>query len=225
MKLNILDLGKCDYKEALDVQYDILGKVKLGEMDDTLILVEHPPVITLGRNATESNVLFSEEDLKEKGVALYNISRGGDVTYHGPGQLVGYPIFNLKKNHGRSIKVFIEKLEDVFIEYIRDAYDLSVGRHECNAGVWYGEEKVVALGLAVKGGVTMHGFAFNLNTILEHFNLIVPCGLSSMGVTSIERITGKPADLEVVKKELSKYVQRIYEFSEMSLVDHEIMKS
>jgi|LGVF01.2.fsa_nt_gb lipoyl(octanoyl) transferase len=219
MILNILDLGKCDYKEALDVQYDILEKVKKGLMEDTLILVEHPPVITLGRNATESNVLFNKRDLKEKGIGLYNINRGGDVTYHGPGQLVGYPIFNLKKNHGRSIKVFIEKLEDVFIEFIQDSYNITVGRHECNAGVWYGDEKVVALGLAVKNGVTMHGFAFNLNTILEHFNLIVPCGLTNMGVTSIEKITGQTIDLESVKNEITRYFMRIYGFDEIENLD------
>lgn len=219
MRLNILDLGKCDYKEALDVQYEILEKVQSGLLDDTLILVEHPPVITLGRNATESNVLFSKDDLNEKGIGLYNINRGGDVTYHGPGQLVGYPIFNLKKNHGRSIKVFIEKMEDVFIEFIRDSYDLTVSRHECNAGVWYGEEKVVALGLAVKKGVTMHGFAFNLNTILDHFSLIVPCGLSNMGVTSIERITGKTVDLDDVKNEIANYFMKTYGFDGVETLD------
>lgn len=220
MKLNILDLGRCDYKKALDIQYDILEKVKNGEMDDTLILVEHPPVITLGRNATESNVLFTEEALKEQGVGLYNINRGGDVTYHGPGQMVGYPIFNLKKHHGRSIKVFIEKLEQIFIDFIGDTYDLSVNRHECNAGVWYGKEKVVALGLAVKTGVTMHGFAFNLNTILDHFRLIVPCGLVQMGVTSIEAIKGQAVDLEEAKAQIGQYFMKQYGFDEMTNIEY-----
>lgn len=215
MKLDILDLGYCDYKKALEVQYDILEKVQNGSCNDTLILVEHPPVITLGKNATESNVLFSESDLKEKGVSLYNINRGGDVTYHGPGQLVGYPIFNLKKNHGRSIKTFIEKLEDVFIQYINDYHQLEVGRHECNAGVWYKEEKVLALGLAVKKGVTMHGFAFNINTQLDHFNLIVPCGLATMGVTSIEKITGNQVDLNQVKRDIIDYFKTAYKFNEV----------
>jgi lipoyl(octanoyl) transferase len=222
MKLNILDLGKCDYKETLDIQYNILEKVQEGLMADTLILVEHPAVITLGRNATESNVLFNKEDLNEKGVGLYNINRGGDVTYHGPGQLVGYPIFNLKKNHGRSIKLFIENLEEIFIEFIQDTYKITVGRHECNAGVWYGEEKVVALGLAVKNGVTMHGFAFNLNTILDHFNLIVPCGLSNMGVTSIEKILGRTIDLDTVKKELTDYFMKRYGFDAVETIDNRL---
>jgi lipoyl(octanoyl) transferase len=219
MKLNILDLGKLDYKETLEIQYKILEKVQNNECNDTLILVEHPPVITLGKNAVESNVLFSEEKLKELGIDLYNIKRGGDVTYHGPGQLVGYPIFNLKKNHGHSIKLFIEKLEALFIDFMKNEFELEVGRHACNAGVWYGEEKLVALGLAVKKGVTMHGFAFNLNTILEHFNLIVPCGLSNMGVTSIEKIKGEKVDFEDVKEKIAKYFMEIYKFESIDSIE------
>jgi len=224
MKLNVLYLGKCDYKDALDIQYKLLEKVQNEELDDTLILVEHPPVITLGRNATESNVLFTDEELKNKGIGLYNINRGGDVTYHGPGQLVGYPIFNLKKNHGRSIKLFIENLENIFIKFIKDAYEVEVGRHVCNAGVWYGEEKVVALGLAVKRGVTMHGFAFNLNTVLEHFKYIVPCGLSEMGVTSIEKIKGTSIDFDNAVFSIVDYFKNVYSFDEVEFIDDDFLK-
>jgi len=224
MKLNVLYLGKCDYKDALDIQYKLLEKVQNEELDDTLILVEHPPVITLGRNATESNVLFTDEELKNKGIGLYNINRGGDVTYHGPGQLVGYPIFNLKKNHGRSIKLFIENLENIFIKFIKDAYEVEVGRHVCNAGVWYGEEKVVALGLAVKRGVTMHGFAFNLNTVLEHFKYIVPCGLSEMGVTSIEKIKGTSIDFDNAVFSIVDYFKNVYSFDEVEFIDDDSLK-
>ncbi len=224
MKLNVLYLGKCDYKDALDIQYKLLEKVQNEELDDTLILVEHPPVITLGRNATESNVLFTEEELKIKGIGLYNINRGGDVTYHGPGQLVGYPIFNLKKNHGRSIKLFIENLENVFINFIKDAYEVEVGRHVCNAGVWYGEEKVVALGLAVKRGVTMHGFAFNLNTVLEHFKYIVPCGLTEMGVTSIEKIKGTSIDFDNAVFSIVEYFKTVYSFDDVDFLDDDFLK-
>lgn len=215
MKLDILDLGKRDYKEALEIQYEILKKVQDGECNDTLILVEHPPVITLGKNAVEENVLFDEDSLKEKGISLYEINRGGDVTYHGPGQLVGYPIFNLKVNHGRSIKRFVDNLEEVFIQFVKNEYDLTVARHECNAGVWYGEEKLVALGLAVKKGVTMHGFALNLNTILEHFQLIVPCGLAGKGVTSLKKITGQEIDFEDAKSRLIKYFLELYNFEDI----------
>lgn len=219
MKLNILDLGKMDYKEALDVQYEILEKVQNGECNDTLILVEHTPVITLGKNATPENVLFDKESLNKQGIDLYNINRGGDVTYHGPGQLVGYPIFNLKTNHNRSIKRFVDKLEEIFIQFVKNEFDITVSRHDCNAGVWYGEEKLVALGLAVKKGVTMHGFALNLNTILEHFQLIVPCGLATMGVTSVKKIKGEEVDLESVKSKLTKYFVDIYEFEEIEFIE------
>jgi lipoyl(octanoyl) transferase len=214
MKLNILDLGQMDYKEALDIQHRVLEKVQEGE-DDTLILVEHPPVITLGRNAQENNVLFSEEALKKDGISLYNIERGGDVTYHGPGQLVGYPIFNLKKNHGRSIKRFIDNLEEIFIQYLLKEHNTTVSRHDCNAGVWFGEEKIVALGLAVKRGVTFHGFAFNISTNLQHFNYIVPCGLSKMGVTSLETIHQKSYELDVIKEGLVDYFKTQYEFTDV----------
>jgi len=219
VKLNVLDLGLCDYKEALDIQYELLEKVQKGEINDTLILVEHPSVITLGRNAVEGNILFSEEWLKERGIDLYKINRGGDVTYHGPGQLVGYPIFNLRKNHGSSIKTFISKLEDVFIEFVKSEFDLEVGRHQCNTGVWFGEEKLVAMGLAVKRGVTMHGFAFNINTILEHFQLIVPCGLSDKGVTSLEKILGEKASIEDIKEKIVGHFVKQYSFDEIEAVE------
>jgi len=219
MKLNVLDLGLCDYKEALDIQYELLEKVQMGEINDTLILVEHPPVITLGRNAVEGNILFTEEWLKEQGIDLYKINRGGDVTYHGPGQLVGYPIFNLRKNHGSSIKTFISKLEEVFIEFVKAEFDLEVGRHKCNTGVWFGEEKLVAMGLAVKRGVTMHGFAFNINTILEHFQLIVPCGLSDKGVTSMEKITGEKVNIEDIKEKIVDHFVKQYSFDEIEAVE------
>ncbi len=220
MELDILDLGLLDYEKALEIQYELLEKVQNGECNDTLILVEHPPVITLGKNAVEGNVLFNKETLKEKGVDLYNINRGGDVTYHGPGQLVGYPIFNLKKNHNRSIKRFIENLEDVFIDLIRDKFSLDVSRHECNAGVWYGEEKIVALGLAVKKGVTMHGFAFNIDTKLEHFNLIVPCGLTSMGVTSISKILKETINIENIKTDVIEQFVNKYKFSNYNCIKY-----
>jgi len=153
--------------------------------------------------------------LKKEGIDLYNINRGGDVTYHGLGQLVGYPIFNLKKNHNRSIKKFVNTLEEIFIRFINDEFDINVSRHECNAGVWYGEQKVLALGLAVKSGVTMHGFALNLNTRLEDFQLIVPCGLSNMGVTSVQKIKGEEVDLLSTKTKLTSYFVDMFAYEEI----------
>lgn len=215
-KLKAIDLGFCEYGEALKVQYEVLEKVQNGD-DDTLLLVEHPPVLTLGRNADKNNILFTEEHLKDKGVQVSHINRGGDVTYHGPGQLVGYPIFNIKKNHGGSIKQFVYNLEEVFIRLLKEEYGLSAGRNECNAGVWIGQEKIVAVGLAVKRGVTMHGFAFNINTNLEHFGLIIPCGLQGKGITSLEKIEGKRADFQKAKDHIIKHFIQVYSYSNMGL--------
>ncbi len=139
-----------EYAEALELQYGYLAKVQEGGHPDTLILVEHQPVITMGRHADEANVLWSEERLKAAGIDLFHIERGGDATYHGPGQLVGYPIFDLKANHGGSIKRFVHRLEEVFITVMKRGYGIEVGRNPVNAGVWYGESKIVAVGLAVK---------------------------------------------------------------------------
>lgn len=200
MRMNILDLGSCDYERAFEIQLEIVEKVQSGKVSDTLILVEHPPVITLGRNALEENVLMPPLQLQEKGIALRRTNRGGDVTYHGPGQLVGYPIFHLKQRHGGSIRSFVNNLEEIFIRILHDAWEIQADRDPINAGVWIGNEKIVALGLAVKRGVTMHGFAFNVHPDLSHYEAIVPCGLSDRGVTSLEKVTGKRMDMEKVKE-------------------------
>lgn len=212
MFMNILDLGTCDYERAFEIQLELVEKVQTGKVRDTLILVEHPPVITLGRNAIEENVLMSQIQLKEEGIALHASSRGGDVTYHGPGQLVGYPIFNIKERHGGSIRIFVNNLEEIFIRLLDEVWGISAMRDPCNAGVWIGHEKIVALGLAVKRGVTMHGFAFNVYPDLSHYKAIVPCGLADRGVTSLEKVTGRKADMDDVKKLVTSAFIRQYGF-------------
>lgn len=204
MKLNVLKLGRCDYRKALDMQYSILEKRQKGELSDTLILVEHPPVITLGKHAVEANIVVSEKYLQDKGIGLYQIERGGDVTYHGPGQIVGYPIVGLREK-GIGIREFVEKLEDTFINLLKEEYGINSGINQEFPGVWVGNEKVTALGLAVKRGVTMHGFAFNVNTNLEHFKLIVPCGISGKGVTSLQKLTGTSIDFEHASEQVLEY--------------------
>ncbi|WP_350343025.1 lipoyl(octanoyl) transferase LipB [Proteinivorax tanatarense] len=194
-KLKVISLGKCHYKEALEIQIEMLKKRQKGEIEDTLILVEHPPVITTGRNASKSNIIVSEDYLDREGIELFETNRGGDVTYHGDGQLVGYPIFNLEDNN-LGVRQFVEKLEQVFIDLLIKEYGIKATRHEKHRGVWVQDQKVVAIGIAVKHGVTMHGFAFNVNTNLEHFKLIVPCGLTEMGVTSVEQLEGQKVDLK-----------------------------
>lgn len=203
MHMDILDLGCCEYERAFEIQLEIVEKVQAGTANDTLILVEHLPVVTLGRNALPENVKFSPEQLAEKGIMLHTTNRGGDVTYHGPGQLVGYPIFHLKERHGGSIRSFVNTLEEIFIVTLEDFWGIHAHRDSCNAGVWIGREKIVALGLAVKRGVTMHGFAFNVYPDMTHYQAIVPCGLADRGVTSLERQTGMKVDMAEVKKQIT----------------------
>lgn len=204
MKLKVLDLGRCDYGKAWDMQHDILDKRQRGEQGDTLILVEHPPVITMGRHAVEANIVVPEKLLKEKGIEVFHIERGGDVTYHGPGQLVGYPIVDLRKK-GMGIREFVERLQRTFIALLKEEYGIESGINAEFPGVWAGDSKITAVGLAVKRGVTMHGFAFNINTDLEHFKLIVPCGIAGKGVTSLEKLLKKSADFDHVKEQVLEY--------------------
>ncbi|KAB3531137.1 lipoyl(octanoyl) transferase LipB [Alkaliphilus serpentinus] len=214
MKLNLLDLGKCQYDRALEVQYKLLEKRQKGEIDDTLILVEHPSVITLGRRAEEANIIISKELMDKEGIQLYETNRGGDVTYHGPGQLVGYPIVDIK-NLPITIRNFVRGLEEVFIRLLKDGYQIEAGRDEEHTGVWVGNNKITAIGLAVKRGVTMHGFAFNINTILQHFNYIVPCGITNKGVTSMEKLMGRPIDFDITAHEVSSYFLEVFGYDDL----------
>jgi lipoyl(octanoyl) transferase len=211
MKLNVIFLGRCEYEKALEIQYDILRKRQQGEIGDTIILVEHPPTLTLGRNAIASNIVISEEYAKENGITIYQTNRGGDVTYHGPGQIVGYPIINLKEKK-MGVKDFVGNLEETFIQLLKDKYQIDTGRHEKHTGVWVGDEKILAIGIAVKHGVTMHGFAFNVSTNLEHFTWIIPCGISDKGVTSVENIVGNPVDFEKMNRTVIEYFCKVLNY-------------
>lgn len=219
MKLNVIDLGRLAYADALRAQYAILEQVQNDTLDDTLILVEHPPVITMGRNAEEGNVLFTEEMLKAQGFDVFHVERGGDATYHGPGQIVGYPVFNIKKNHGKSIRHFVETLEQIFIDLLGNHYGINAGRDEINSGVWIGMAKILAIGLAVKRGVTFHGFAFNVNTDLSHYEVIVPCGLTDRSVTSMAQQLGAEQDMERVKAQIVEEFKTHFGFSEVLMIE------
>ena len=214
MKLNVINLGTMDYKEAFDLQFKLLEKRKNEEIEDTFLLLEHPPVITLGRNAKKENILFSEKYLKEHDVDLLEINRGGDVTYHGPGQLVGYPIVNIKKQK-LGVKDFVYKLEQIFIDLLKEEYGIDAARDDINNGVWVNNEKITALGLAVKRWITMHGFALNVCTDLDFFKLIVPCGIEGRGVTSLEKLTDRKIDMKDISKKVEKYFTREFNYTEV----------
>jgi lipoyl(octanoyl) transferase len=188
--INVLYLGRVEYSTALELQQTLVRLVKEGRISHTLLLLEHPPVITLGRNAGEKNIVASREFLAANGVELHETDRGGDVTFHGPGQLVGYPIFDLRAFEPRVGAVdFVRKLEEVLI---RACGDLGVvtARIPGLTGVWTQNDppgKIAAIGVHISRAVTSHGFAFNVNTNLDYFKLIVPCGIADKPVTSLEQ--------------------------------------
>ncbi len=218
MKLNVIDLGRMEYEKALEIQFSLLEKRQKGEIPDTLLIVEHEPVITMGKNAKSENILFSKDELKKQGVDLLEINRGGDVTYHGPGQIVGYPIVNIKEQK-LGIKDFVERLEQIFIDLLKEKYDIEAVRDDINNGVWVNGEKITAVGLAVKRWVTMHGFAFNVATDLDFFKLIVPCGIPSRGVTNVQKLTGKNIDLSDMIQTVIEYFVRDFNYTEVKRLD------
>ncbi len=188
--INVLYLGRVDYSIALELQQTLVRLVKEGRITHTLLLLEHPPVITMGRNSGAQNIVASQEFLSANGVELHETDRGGDVTFHGPGQLVGYPIFDLRAFEPRVGAVdFVRKLEEVLI---RTCGDLGVvtGRIPGLTGVWTQNDppgKIAAIGVHISRAVTSHGFALNVNTNLNYFKLIVPCGITDKPVTSLEQ--------------------------------------
>jgi len=165
------------------------GKATPGQ--DTLILLEHPPVITIGRRGNQEEVLFSPEDLSQRGVELRETNRGGAVTWHGPGQLVGYPVFDLN-HHGRDVHNHMRRIEAALIAALATV-GVSASRREGLTGVWVQDRKIASIGVAISHWITYHGFALNVDPDLSHFDLIVPCGLKGVVMTSIRRETGQPA--------------------------------
>ncbi len=201
LPLQVLDVGRMDYQEALDLQFELVARREAEEVVDSLILVEHPPVITMGKSGKETDILADAETLSDLGVRLFRINRGGEVTYHGPGQIVGYLIINLY-NHQRKLRKFVDNLEEVFIELLAEDYRIEARHDAEHRGVWVGDEKITAVGIAVKRSVTMHGFAFNVNTNLDHFGWIVPCGIQDRGQTSMQKLLGREVDMDEVKGRL-----------------------
>jgi lipoyl(octanoyl) transferase len=201
-------LGRVEYAAGLLLQRERVAARKAGAIPDTLLLLEHPHVYTLGRNARRENMLVSSAFLRSRGASVFETDRGGDVTYHGPGQLVGYPIIDLTQ-HRRDIAWYMRSLEAVFIR-IAAEYGIEAGRSPGAAGVWVGNAKLVAVGVHISRWVTSHGFAFNVNTDLSFFDSIVPCGLHGRGVTSLQRILGHPVDLEEVGGKVIEAFGRVF---------------
>lgn len=201
-RLDVRRLGVVSYAEGLALQQALVAQRAAGEIDDVLLLLQHPHVLTLGVKAGESrqHVLATPARLAELGVEVYETGRGGDVTYHGPGQIVGYPIISLKPDRC-DVHQYVRDLEECMIRVTGD-YGFTAGRIQGLTGAWVGAEKIGAIGVRIQRWVTSHGFAFNVNTDLDFFRLIVPCGISDRGVTSLGRLTGREIPVSEVEDRL-----------------------
>ena len=183
-RLLVVDLGLASYADTLALQRDVARARIAGDVDDdVLLLVEHPPVITLGRSSKSAHMLATPEYLRERGVERFEVERGGDVTFHGPGQLVGYPIIDLKQ-HRRDLHWYLRQVEQLLIDGL-DAFGLTCGRNPPYTGVWIDNRKIASIGVHARDWVTWHGFALNVATDLRYFDLIVPCGIQSVTMTSV----------------------------------------
>jgi lipoyl(octanoyl) transferase len=196
----IVDLGLLGYEQAWAFQKQVWQMRVDEQIPDTLLLVEHPPVITLGKSGKASNLLLPEAELKRRAVELYRVERGGDVTYHGPGQLVGYPIFRLEGALA-GVRKYVERLEASLVHSLK-TWGISAAVREKLTGVWVGDRKIAAIGVAVRSFVTFHGFALNVNTDLTPFGYIIPCGIPDKGVTSIAREIGHEIPMPGVKHQV-----------------------
>jgi lipoyl(octanoyl) transferase len=190
-ELLVRRLGVVPYQDALVLQRSLVEERRAEHVPDLLLLLQHPAVITLGvkGDGGRANVLVTDERLAELGVEISETGRGGDVTYHGPGQIVGYPILDLRPDRC-DVHRYVRDVEDVMIRVCAD-YGLTAGRIKGLTGTWIGDEKIGAIGIRISRWITSHGFAFNVSTRLDHFDLIVPCGISNRGVTSLEQVTGR----------------------------------
>jgi len=197
--VHVRRLGVVPYGDALELQRELVAERRAGKVPDTLLLLQHPHVLTLGvhKNTGGSHVLATPERLAALGVEIFETGRGGDVTYHGPGQIVGYPIIDLRPDRC-DVHRYVRDLEEVMIR-VAGEYGVEAGRVKGLTGTWVRDEKLGAIGVRISRWITSHGFAFNVSTDLTYFNLIVPCGISDRGVTSLSRILGRPLALPEVE--------------------------
>jgi len=206
--LDVVRLGRRKYDEVWEKQKELVNQRRFGTVSDTLILVEHDPVYTLGKNSNENHLLQT----RDRHVPVYHIERGGDVTFHGPGQLVGYPILDLH-HHRLSVSWYMRTLEEILIQTLGQ-FGIESQRREGLTGVWVREEKIAALGVRLSRWISMHGFALNVNTDLKFFDGIIPCGIFEYDVTSMSQILGKEVSLVEVEETLITVFRLLFSFQE-----------
>jgi lipoate-protein ligase B len=203
-----IDLGRVDYEEAWALQRREVERRQKNEGDDVLLFVEHPHVITIGRNADGSALVADRRLIEARGARVVATDRGGDVTYHGPGQLVGYPIIRLEATR-RDIRRYVHDLEEVLIETLAD-FGVFAARHPQHRGVWVQERKIASLGIRISRWVTSHGFALNVSTDLSYFSLMNPCGIPGCAMTSLEMETAKPIAMAAVRERVAAHFGAVF---------------
>ena len=205
------------YTEALALQRSLVEERRAGRIGDTLLLLEHPHVLTLGvrGDGGRSHVLATDEALASRGIEVHETGRGGDITYHGPGQLVGYPIVDLNPDR-RDVHRYVRDLETVLIRTAAD-YGIEAGRVEGLTGVWVGDDKLAAIGVRIARWITSHGFALNVSTDLDQFNLIVPCGISDRGVTSLARLLRRPVSMAEVEFRVIEHFVNVFNLNGLAI--------
>ena len=217
-KCLILEIERISYEEAFELQHRLVAARLKNHIEDTFILLEHDPVFTANRQETFQNILAPSEILAQEGIAVCRTDRGGDVTYHGPGQIVGYSIMDLKEQ-GRDLHQYIRNMEQVLIDTLAE-YGIGAGRDKKHPGVWVKNEKIAAIGIAVKNGwITMHGFALNVDPNMDHFRMIVPCGITDKGVTSMAALLGRPVDRGELHEQLIYHYGKIFKRTPEKLTD------
>jgi len=209
------NLGLIDYKEAWDLQREIFELRYKKLVPDTLLLLEHSHTYTLGRTADAAHLIGSKEYLKENNISVYDIDRGGDITYHGPGQIVGYPIIDLN-NWFKDTHKYLRGLEEIIIRTCSE-FGVIGHRDPEHTGVWVGNNKIAAIGIKVSRWITMHGFAFNINSDLSYFKGIIPCGIHDKGVTSILNETGQNTDINEVKRKLTENFKEFFGYDSVKI--------
>jgi lipoyl(octanoyl) transferase len=211
MLFEVRRLGRVEYLEALSLQRSLVEERRAGRVPDLLLVLEHPPVITLGvrGDGGRAHITADPARLEALGIRVHEAGRGGDVTYHGPGQIVAYPIFDLRPDRC-DVHRYVRDIEEVMIR-VCATYGVDAGRIPGLTGVWVGDEKIGAIGIRMSRWITSHGLAFNVATDLDHFQLIVPCGIGDRGVTSLERLVGRPFELREVEDELIAQFAAVFE--------------
>jgi len=204
----VYDLGLVDYHKGLLLQERLLNSRKCGAISDVLLLLQHPSVFTMGRSGIVENIIVPEETLVKEGIPVFHTNRGGDITYHGPGQLVGYPILNLREN-GLTVHQYVWDLEEIVIRTLAD-FGIGGQRISGRRGVWVGRQKICSLGLRISREVSMHGFALNVNTNLKYFTYIIPCGITGVSITSVSKLLGREVEIGEIQENLLRHFSQVF---------------